>query len=233
VKREAEVFLNTIHAPDRNDDLSGEETMALLLAIRGQGVMDRELLNLFEATPRRMFLNAGRVQAGLSPQSAAPISCGQVQSPPVTIANIVKALDVSRQDKVLEIGTGSGYQSAILARLCRRLHTIDRFRTLIEEASIRFQGLKLSNIVTRVGDGERGWQEQEVFDRIVVNAGVEAISTALLDQLKVGGILIAPILQNKIFADVVVHEKKSRGMEVKKLCRARFLPLIPGTAVRL
>lgn len=213
--------------------ISDEETMALLLAIRGQGIMDRKLLNLFEATPRRMFLNAGQVQAGLGPQSAAPISCGQVQTAPTVIAAVLKALGVETGDKVLEIGTGSGYQAAILARLCRRLHTVDRFRTLVNEAELRFQGLKLTNIVTRIGDGEAGWQEREVFDRIVMNAGMRALPQALFEQLKIGGTLIAPILREDGFADLVVHVKKQRATETRILGRARYLPLIPGIAARL
>lgn len=225
--------MNTIYTPDKNSVLSREETMALLLAIRGQGIMDNVLLNLFEATPRRIFLNAGQVQAGLSPQSSAPISCGQVQTAPITIASIVKALNVEPSDAVLEIGTGSGYQSAILARLCRKLYTVDRFRTLVDEATLRLQSLKISNIIARVGDGEFGWSGPEVFDHIVINAGIRSLSKVLLDQLKVGGTIIAPILQDNGLSHIVVHVKSETGLDMKNIGSARFLPLIPGIALSL
>lgn len=218
---------------DREGDPFGEETMALLLAIRGQGIMDSALLNLFEATPRRIFLNAGQVQSAIGPDSAAPISCGQVQTPPTVIASVLKALDVKSTDKVLEIGTGSGYQAALLSRLCRQLHTIDRFHTLIMEAEQRFQSLKLANVVTRVADGELGWPEPGIFDCIVVNAAVSVLPSILLDQLKLDGVIVAPILQPNGVSHLVAHVKAPRGLEVRQLSSARFLPLISGVAMRL
>lgn len=225
--------LNTIYKSDKNDALSSEETMSLLLAIREKGIMDNALLNQFEATPRRMFLNVGQVQAGLSPNSSAPIACGQVQTAPITIATIIRALGVEPDSKVFEIGTGSGYQSAILARLCKRLYTVDRFRTLVDEATNRFQTLKIVNIISRIGDGEYGWGEDESFDRIVVNVAIRSISPELLAQLKVGGIIIAPIMQDNGVADITVHIKTESGLEAKNIGSARFLPLIPGIALSL
>ncbi|MEP6356949.1 MAG: methyltransferase domain-containing protein [Hyphomicrobiales bacterium] len=225
--------MNTIYNPDKNDALSSEETMALLLAIREKGIMDNALLNQFEATPRRMFLNAGQVQAGLSPTSSAPIACGQVQTAPITIATIIKALGVEPDAKVFEIGTGSGYQSAILARLCGKLYTVDRFRTLVDEAANRFQTLKIVNIISRIGDGEYGWGDDESFDRIIVNAEISSISPELLAQLKVGGIIIAPILQDNGLADIMVHTKTEAGLEAKNIGSARFIPLISGIALSL
>ena len=225
--------MNTINSPDKNETLSNEETMALLLAIREQGIMDNALLNLFEATPRRIFLNAGQVQAGLSPNSSAPIACGQVQTAPITIASVVRELGVEPGDKVLEIGTGSGYQSAILARMCKELYTVDRFRTLVDEATSRFKGLKITNIFTSIDDGEHGWGEEKLFDRIVLNAAVSSISENLLAQLKVGGALIAPILQENGTANITIHKKTESGLDNEIIGSARFLPLIPGIALAL
>lgn len=215
------------------EKLSNEETMELLLALRGQGIMDNALLNLFEATPRRVFLNASQVQSGLSPDRSAPISCGQIQVSPLVIANIIRELDVKPDDKILEIGTGSGFQSVILARLCRKLYTVDRFHTLINEAKLRFQALKINNVIAQVGDGEHGWHENEAFDCIVVNAAIPSLSKALLAQLKNGGTLVAPILQDNGLADVTIYLKSETGLEAKKISSERFLPLIPGIAKSL
>lgn len=225
--------MNDAHEKSLGDTRSREEMMALLLAIREQGVMDSSLLNVFEATPRRMFLNAGQVQGRLGPKSGAPIACGQVQTPPTVIAGVIQALDIKPTDKVLEVGTGSGYQSALIARTCGKLYSIDRFKTLIAEAEQRFRGLKLTNIITRVSDGELGWPEQGSFDCIVINAGVRAVPTVLLDQLKPEGKIVAPILQEKTAADIVLHIKAYDGLKVEHLRSARFLPLIPGIAVNL
>lgn len=220
-------------SPDRLNQISSEETMALLLAIRGQGIMERSLLNAFEATPRRMFLNAGQVHGGLSPESSAPISCGQVQTAPTTIARVARALAIEPGDSVLEIGTGSGYQSAIIARFCRKLHTVDRFRTLIDECHVRFQGLRLTNILAELGDGEQGVDGNDVFDRIVVNAAVKSVPRRLFEQLKLGGTLVAPLIDGQGAVNLVVHAKKQGGIEQHLLGPARYLPIIPGIAQRL
>lgn len=208
--------------------------MALLLAARGQGIMNHELLKLLEIIPRRSFLNAGRhIQAKLMPERSMPIACGQIQTAPITVARIIHALDINQQHKILEIGTGSGYQAALLSRLCRKLYTIERFRTLLEEATLRFEKLKFNNIVTRLADGETGWSEQEGFDRIVVNVALGTLPTMLLDQLKPNGILIAPILQTDGASDIVIHIKREGELVVRELTSGRFLPLIPGVAMYL
>ena len=218
---------------DSDEALIIEEKMGLLLALRGQGIMDNALLNRFEAMPRRTFLNASQVQSDLGPDRSAPISCGQMQTAPLIVARIISALGVKSSDKILEIGTGSGFQSAILAGLCKKLYTVDRFHTLMDEAVLRFKGLKINNIITDVGDGENGWVDAEMFDHIIVNAAIPSPSMFLLGQLKFGGKLIAPIIQDNGDTDVTLHTKTKAGLDAKTIAKEPFLPMIPGTAQSL
>jgi len=210
-----------------------EEMMALILAVRAQGIMDVELLRLFEKFPRRKFINPGFVNIALKPQSMAPIPCGQLQTAPSVISTLIAALNLQPSYKVLEIGTGSGYQTALLASLCRRLYTIERFRTLVDDCERRFEAMNINNVVLRFADGEYGWPEQDNFDRIILNVGVPSVPRLLLDQLKEGGMLVAPIIQAKTTCDLVAHVKVEGGLESQKLASCRYLPIISGTAYRL
>jgi len=208
-----------------------EEMMALILAIREQGIMDPEMMRLYEKYPRRKFLNPGYVNNALKPDSAAPIPCGQLQTAPSVVSTIIQTLNLEPNHKVLEIGTGSGYQSALLASLCRRLYTIERFRTLVDEFEQRI--VRIGNIVMRFADGMLGWPEQDNFDSIIINVGISSVPSILFEQLKVGGQLIAPIIQTKATCDLTLHVKVEQGFEAKKIVSARYLPLISGTAYRL
>ena len=210
-----------------------EEMMALILAVREQGIMDPDMMRLYEKYPRRKFLNPGYVRGVLKPNSAAPIPCGQLQSAPSTISAIIQALNLEPSDKVLEIGTGSGYQAALLASLCRRFYTIERFRTLVDDFERRIEAMRIGNIVMRFADGMLGWPEQDNFDSIIINAGISSVPSILFEQLKVGGRLIAPIIQTKATCELTLHVKVEQGFETKKLVSARYLPIISGTAYRL
>ncbi len=212
---------------------SQEEVMALLLALRAGGITEHALLDLFEKYPRRLFLNAAQVHGKLRPDSFAPIPCGQIQTSPLIIAHILRALDVMNNHKVLEVGTGSGFQTVLLSCLCEKLYTIERYRSLQAEAEIRFKSTRRNNIISEIGDGESGWPQKLTFDRIVLNAGLQDAPTILLEQLKTGGILIAPIMEDKIWANIVVYEKTHSGLQQQQLLRARFLPLISGIALNL
>jgi len=164
----------------------------LIMELRKQGITDNRVLGAMERTPRELFVDAPFVENAYR-NTALPIACGQTISQPYIVAYITQHLEVDETMRVLEIGTGSGYQAAILSPLCRRVYTIERHRPLLDEAKQRFKKLNLHNVVPRHGDGFAGWPEQAPFDRIVLSCAVPEVPKTLIDQLKVGGILIAPI----------------------------------------
>jgi len=173
--------------------MSGDpRQIRLIVELRKQGIADARVLDAIERTPRELFVDAPFADSAYS-NTALPIACGQTISQPYIVAYITQCLDVGENMRVLEIGTGSGYQAAILSPLCRRVYTIERHRPLLDRAKQRFSELRLDNVVAKHGDGFAGWPEQAPFDRIVLSCAVSEVPKTLLDQLKVGGILIAPI----------------------------------------
>ncbi len=204
----------------------------LVMALRSAGVSDKRVLAAIERTPRALF-----VPEGFSDQAyenrALPIDCGQTISQPFVVAAMTEALQVDDRCKALEIGTGSGYQAAVLARLARRVYTIERYRTLAREAGERFAALRLTNIVQRTGDGTKGWPEQAPFDRIMVTAGASERPDALLDQLKPGGLCVAPV-QNGPVQTLMRYQRGEDGtISEEALFDVRFVPLVPGEAKAL
>jgi protein-L-isoaspartate(D-aspartate) O-methyltransferase len=208
------------------------EIADLLLRLRRVGVMDQRVLRAIEAIPRDLFVPADSVDEAYS-ERALPIDCGQTISAPVIVGLMTAALEVSDRDKVLEIGTGSGYQAAVLAKLARRVYTVDRFRTLVTMAEKRFATLNLVNITTRVGDGTKGWPEQAPFDKIIVTAAGAEVPEVLLAQVRVGGIIVAPVGPPDGIQKLVKIIRTEDGSERSVLGDVRFVPLIPGTAARL
>ncbi len=203
-----------------------------LLKLRQRGITDRRVLSAFEAVPRRMFVpHEARDSAYL--ERALPIECGQTVSAPELVARMIVALDCAPEHQVLEIGTGSGYQAAVLSHLARHVYTIDRFRTLVELAELRFRTLRIGNITTIVGDGALGWPANATFDRIVVTAATEAVPEALFGQLKPGGVLVAPVGPADNVQKLKRYQKSGRKLEETTLGEVRFVPLIPGKAERL
>ncbi len=164
----------------------------LVMELRGQGITDDRVLDVIARTQRELFVDVPFADNAYS-NTALPISCGQTISQPYIVAYITQHLDLSENMRVLEIGTGSGYQAAILSPLCRRVYTIERHRPLLEQAKARFKALKLDNVVPRHGDGFAGWPEQAPFDRIVLSCAVPKVPPILIEQLKLGGVLIAPV----------------------------------------
>ena len=164
----------------------------LIMELRGQGIDDRRVLEAVEKTPRENFVEAPFVNHAYD-NSALPIACGQTISQPYVVAYMTQHLDVQPQHRVLEIGTGSGYQAAILSPLCRRVYTVERHRPLLDQARARFAALGLHNVVSKLGDGFLGWPEQAPFDRIILSCAVPQIPPILTQQLKSGGALIAPV----------------------------------------
>jgi protein-L-isoaspartate(D-aspartate) O-methyltransferase len=218
--------------PEQGEDERRIEIAELLLRLRRTGITDRRVLGAIEAVPRDLFVPAESQQESYS-ERALPIECGQTISAPVIVGLMTAALDVSDRDRVLEIGTGSGYQTAVLARLARRVYTIDRFRTLVMAAESRFQTLHLSNVTTLVGDGMKGWPEQAPFDKIVVTAAGDEVPEALLKQVRVGGIIVAPVGPADGIQKLMKMTRTEEGFDETVLADVRFVPLIPGKAAHL
>ncbi len=171
---------------------SDPRAIALVMTLRKQGIDDLRVLSAIERTPREIFVDEPFAHQAWD-NSALPIACGQTISQPYVVAYITQALKLEPHMRVLEIGTGSGYQAAVLSPLCRRVYTVERHRPLLREAEARFKALKLHNIVTRHGDGLAGWPQQAPFDRILLSAAVPEVPVNLVQQLKPGGMLIAPV----------------------------------------
>ena len=204
----------------------------LILRLRRAGIMEQRVLAAMEAVPRDLFVPP-EGQRDAYAERALPIDCGQTISAPVIVGMMTAALNLDPRDRVLEIGTGSGYQSAVLAKLCRRVYTIDRFRTLVAAAESRFKTLRLTNITTMVGDGTKGWPEAAPFDKIIVTAAGEVLPEPLLAQVAEGGIIVAPIGPQDGVQRLMRMVRTGSGVKAASLGDVRFVPLIPGIAARL
>ena len=205
--------------------------IALVMELRGLGIMDRRVLSAIERTPRDMFVEEP-FQATAYENIALPIACGQTISQPYIVAYMTEVLEVEPKHRVLEIGTGSGYQAAVLAPLCRMVYTVERHRPLLKMAEARFQQLKLHNIVLRHGDGLAGWPEQAPFDRILLTAALSEIPQALIDQLKPDGILVGPLSAPGGFERISQHLvriiRTEQGPVRERLIPVAFVPMLPG-----
>ena len=204
----------------------------LVMSLRNQGVRDQRVLEAIERIPRQLFVPEAFADQSYADQ-ALPIACGQTISQPFIVAFMTDRLKVSERMKVLEIGTGSGYQTAILSLLCRRVYTIERYRTLAREAEERFKALKLSNITAMVGDGMKGWPQQAPFDRIIVTAAAKDIPEDLIAQLAVGGIMIIPVEAGPGRQELKRVVRSGEEIEVETLLPVRFVPLVEGVAREL
>lgn len=212
-----------------HDDTPEAQMARLILALRTQGVTDPKVLKAIEATPRELFTPELFRERAFE-DSALPIACGQTISQPFIVGLMTQALRLDRRSRVLEIGTGSGYQTAILSRLSRLVYTVERYRTLMREAEARFKALDLTNVITRFGDGGEGWPEQAPFDRIMVTAAAPGEPTALLQQLKPSGILVAPIGKGPVQSLRRYTGDGKGGFVVEDLIDVRFVPLLEGVA---
>ena len=204
----------------------------LVLSLRSQGVTDPAVLAAIERTPRDMFTEALFKERAWE-DSALPIACGQTISQPYIVGLMTQALTLEPRARVLEIGTGSGYQTAVLARLSRLVYTVERYRTLLREAESRFAALQLLNVITKHGDGNVGWKEQAPFDRILVTAAAPEEPTTLLGQLKPSGVLVAPIGKGPVQKLCRYAGDGSGGFSTEVLCEVRFVPLLDGVAREL
>jgi protein-L-isoaspartate(D-aspartate) O-methyltransferase len=199
----------------------------LIMALRRSGIADTAVLAAIERIPREDFIpEAFHDQA--YEDKALPIGHGQTISQPQVVGLMTQALEVGPRHKVLEIGTGSGYQTAVLSRLARRVYTIERHKPLLQEAEQRFAKLQIHNITAIAGDGLKGWPAQAPFDRIIVTAAADALPQTLLTQLSVGGIMVLPLGPDRGDQELVKVTRAESGIETEKLCDVRFVPLLPG-----
>lgn len=204
-----------------------EAVMQLLFTLRSQGVTNAGVLTAFEKTPREAFVDRTFSERAYA-DSALPITCGQTISQPSVVGQMTQALSVTPRCKVLEVGAGSGYQAAILARLARRVYAIERHRDLAIAARERMAALDLSNVSIRTGDGTRGWPEQAPFDRIIVSAAAEDTPSHLLEQLRPGGIMVLPVGLSDDVQQLIRIEKTENGLDYRELGKVLFVPLVAG-----
>lgn len=199
----------------------------LLQSLRDQGISDERVLEAIGNVPREVFVEAPFADQAYADQ-ALPISCGQTISQPYIVALMTEALKVEPQSRVLEIGTGSGYQAAVLSRLAKRVYTIERYATLAEAAAQCFAELGITNITQRVGDGTLGMPEFAPFDRIMVTAAAKEVPRAYLDQMAPGSILVIPIEERPGRQDLWRITRDQQGFSHEHLLPVRFVPLVEG-----
>lgn len=208
------------------DDLA-ERKMRFLFALRSRGVTDPRVLTVMERIDRGRFVK-GLFAARAYEDVPLPIACGQTISQPSVVGLMTQSLAISARDTVLEVGTGSGYQAAILAGLARRVYTVDRHRRLVRDAGEIFREMGLSNVTAIVTDGSFGLPDQAPFDRIIVTAAAEDPPGPLLSQLKVGGIMVLPVGQSDAVQRLIKVTRGENGLEYDELRQVRFVPLVEG-----
>ncbi|MGL4279223.1 MAG: protein-L-isoaspartate(D-aspartate) O-methyltransferase [Albidovulum sp.] len=206
---------------------AAERKMRFLFALRSKGVTDARVLGAMEAIDRGEFVRGIFAERAYE-DMPLPIACGQTISQPSVVGLMTQALEVSPRDKVLEIGTGSGYQAAILSHLARRVYTLDRHRRLVREAEEVFTRLDLTNITAMTADGSHGLPDQAPFDRIIVTAAAEDPPGPLLAQLRIGGIMVLPVGQSDTVQSLIKVTRGPSGYEYDELRPVRFVPLVEG-----
>lgn len=215
---------------DQDDDPAealAERKMRFLFQLRTRGVTDPRVLQAMERIDRGEFVRGAFAERAYE-DMPLPIPCGQTISQPSVVGLMTQALETTPRDTVLEVGTGSGYQAAVLAGLVRRVYTVDRHRRLVTEAEALFQRLGLRNITARVADGSRGLPEQAPFDRILVTAAAEDPPGPLLAQMKVGGIMVVPVGQSDAVQTLIRVTRLETGYDYHELRQVRFVPLVEG-----
>jgi protein-L-isoaspartate(D-aspartate) O-methyltransferase len=208
------------------------EKMMFQLTLRRRGISDQAVLRAMEEIPRELFVESSD-RADAYRDSALGIACGQTISQPFVVAYMTEQLQLQKQHRVLEIGTGSGYQAAILSRLCRQVLTIERFRTLANSARARLETLGCDNVEVMLGDGFDIPPGAGNFDRIIVTAAMEQIPEALTQRLEPGGVLIVPLGPHHGTQTLVRIARTDAGLDRKELVDVRFVPALPGIAREL
>jgi protein-L-isoaspartate(D-aspartate) O-methyltransferase len=212
------------------DDSVGR--MQFMLTLRRRGIGDAAVLRAMDEVPREYFVEGQFLDAAYADR-ALPIACGQTISQPYVVAYMTEQLAVRGDHRVLEIGTGSGYQAAILSRLAREVVTIERFRTLADAARARLETLGYRNVEVRLGDGIAGATDRAPFDRIIVTAACETVPETLVKQLGPGGVMVLPLGPHARPQNLVKLTKSADGLHQEELLAVRFVPLLPGQAREL
>lgn len=219
------------HPPEGDDPETAfaERQMRFVYSLRSKGVTETRVLGAMERVDRGLFVR-GLFAERAYDDMPLPIGCGQTISQPSVVGLMTQALEVGPRDTVLEVGTGSGYQAAILSQLARRVYTVDRHRRLVREAEALFRALDLTNIVPIAADGSFGLPDQAPFDRILVTAAAEDPPSPLLAQLKIGGIMVLPVGQSDTVQSLIRVKRHEGGFDYEELRPVRFVPLVEGLA---
>ncbi len=210
-----------------DDETAAERKMRFLFALRSKGVTDARVLTAMERIDRGHFVR-GLFAERAYEDMPLPIACGQTISQPSVVGLMTQALNVQPRDTVLGVGTGSGYQAAILSQLARRVYTVDRHKRLVREAAELFRELGLVNVVSMTADGSFGLPDVAPFDRILVTAAAEDPPGPLLSQLKIGGIMVLPVGQSDAVQSLIKVTRLETGYDYEELRAVRFVPLIEG-----
>ena len=199
----------------------------LLMELKKNGIIDKSVLNIIESVDRSFFVDENLKQKS-NLNIALPIDCGQTISQPLVVAHMTQSLELNKNLRVLEIGTGSGYQSYILSKLCRFVYTIERYNSLKKKAENLLRQLGTKNIFFKHADGGLGWNEQAPFDRILVTANAPEIPDNLLKQLANKGIMIIPVgddYNEQVLKKII---KNDNDIKIENLMKVRFVPLVEG-----
>ena len=218
--------------PKRPWDEQAEEHMEFLLTLRRRGIGDQAVLRAMDEVPRGRFVEPEFADRAYADQ-ALPIECGQTISQPYVVAYMTEQLALRPHHRVLEVGTGSGYQAAVLSRLAREVVSIERYRTLAEQARVRLKALGYDNVEIVVGDGFAGVPAKAPYDRIVVTAAAEHLPQTLIDQLADDGVMILPVGPHGGSQHIIKLTKSTTGIAREDLIAVRFVPLLPGKAQEL
>ncbi|MBZ9935458.1 protein-L-isoaspartate(D-aspartate) O-methyltransferase [Mesorhizobium sp. BR1-1-16] len=221
------------HPADDFDDGTRIPIAEFLLRLRQIGIVDRQILAALEAVPRSLFLDGEARHGPLFAERPQPIACGQQNTPPIIVARMLKALALTGRERVLDVGTGTGYLAAVLSMSVRHVYTVERFRTLAGAAEARFAAIRSDSITSVFGDGIHGWSEKAPFDRIVTTASAPQPPKYLIDQLAPHGVMIMPVGPADGLQMLTRFQRVDRSIESTPICPVRFVPVIPGKAVRL
>jgi len=206
--------------------------MEFLLTLRRRGIADQAVLRAMDEVPREQFVEVSFAESAYADR-ALPIACGQTISQPYVVAYMTEQLGVRPHHRVLEVGTGSGYQAAVLSRLAREVVSIERYRTLAEQARERLRSLGYDNVTVVAGDGFAGVPGRAPYDRIIVTAAAETLPQTLLDQLAEDGIMILPLGSHDGSQHIIKLTKSVTGTRRENLIPVRFVPMLPGQAQEL
>ena len=218
--------------PQRPSDAQAEDRMEFLLTLRRRGISDQAVLRAMDEVPRGQFVEPEYGDRAYA-DHALPIDCGQTISQPYVVAYMIEQLGVRPHHRVLEVGTGSGYQAAVLSRLAREVVSIERYRTLAEQARGRLRALGYDNVEVVTGDGFAGVPGKAPYDRIIVTAAAEQVPQTLIDQLGDDGVMILPLGPHGGSQHIIKLTKSQTGIARENLIAVRFVPLLPGQAQEL